>query len=511
MRNHHWTVTLIALAGCVGIGAGACSSNEDAGAGAGAGAGGGGAGADAGADSGGGTGGGAAADGGADSGTDSEAEAGSDSASDSGAEAEADGGVESGTDGGGGAGGSGGGDGGSTSAWVKEMPAYAQSVALDSAGNVLLSGSLGKPVDFGGGTLTPSGVSYADIFLLKLDAAGNHVWSKGVGGAFDWDFVATDASNAVIAFGDYDKSVDFGGGPLPAAKSPSLYLAKLDAAGNHLWSKSFGAGTGWANAGRVAVDASGNIVLCGSTNGGTIDFGSGPLTSAGKDDVVVAKFDPAGNALWSKIFGDANRQYGATVAVDGAGNVLVGGTFEGTVDFGGGALTAGGATDYFVVKLDPGGNHVFSIQLGALGDSEVAADAAGNVVVAGDAIVELAPSGATIFTKQPGARSRAVAVDGAGRILLGGTFSPTEALDFGGGALVNAGSNDVFLAILDASGNHVASGAYGDASSQNLRDLTADAVGNRAVVGNYQGTIDFGSGALTASTSGVGYVAVLPR
>ena len=46
-------------------------------------------------------------------------------------------------------------------------------------------------------------------------------------------------------------------------------------------------------------------------------------------------------------------QWGTGVASDAAGNVLVTGFFEGTVDFGGGPLMSAGSSDVFVVKLEP--------------------------------------------------------------------------------------------------------------------------------------------------------------
>ncbi|MBI4705509.1 MAG: hypothetical protein HY744_30820 [Deltaproteobacteria bacterium] len=125
--------------------------------------------------------------------------------------------------------------------------------------------------------------------------------------------------------------------------------------GAQLWSKAFGgASIGYS----VAVDGSGSALVTGSFDG-TVDFGGGPLTSAGGYDIFVAKLDNAGGHLWSKSFGDASGQGGWAIAADGSGNVLVTGGFAGAVDFGGGPLTSAGGGDIFVAKLDPSGNPVW--------------------------------------------------------------------------------------------------------------------------------------------------------
>jgi hypothetical protein len=69
----------------------------------------------------------------------------------------------------------------------------------------------------------------------------------------------------------------------------------------------------------VAVDGAGNVLLTGDFDG-TVDFGGGPLTSAGSDDIFVAKLDAQGNHLWSKRFGDSYYQQADAVTVDGARN-----------------------------------------------------------------------------------------------------------------------------------------------------------------------------------------------
>jgi hypothetical protein len=99
-----------------------------------------------------------------------------------------------------------------------------------------------------------------------------------------------------------------------SAGGADIFVTKLDAAGDLLWKKTTGDGTD-QQLYAMAVDAAGDIVVAGDFTG-TIDFGAGALTSAGAADVYVAKLDPSGNALWSKRAGDALPQNAHALATD---------------------------------------------------------------------------------------------------------------------------------------------------------------------------------------------------
>ena len=77
------------------------------------------------------------------------------------------------------------------------------------------------------------------------------------------------------------------------------------------------------------VDGSGNVLVTGTFEG-TVDFGGGPLTSTGVSDIFLAKYDPNGNHIWSQRFGGTSSESVRAIAVDGSGNVLVTGSFTAT-------------------------------------------------------------------------------------------------------------------------------------------------------------------------------------
>jgi hypothetical protein len=84
-----------------------------------------------------------------------------------------------------------------------------------------------------------------------------------------------------------------------------------------------------------------------------------------------------------------------------------------------------------------------------------------------------------------------------GRILLTGHFQLSA--DFGLGRLVSAGGNDIFAALFAPDGTPLWSERFGDARQQFLVRGVHDAEGLIALAGSFHGTIDFGSGPLTAT------------
>jgi Uma2 family endonuclease len=87
-------------------------------------------------------------------------------------------------------------------------------IMVDSTGNVLLTGEFFGTADFGGGPLSSAGgAGYLDIFVVKLDAQGQHLWSRHFEGRFQYDgpSVAVDSTGNVLLIGDFLGTVDLGG------------------------------------------------------------------------------------------------------------------------------------------------------------------------------------------------------------------------------------------------------------------------------------------------------------
>jgi hypothetical protein len=184
---------------------------------------------------------------------------------------------------------------------------------------------------------------------------GAHVWSKRFGNtANDHGFsVAVDSSGNVLVTGSFLRTVDFGGGNLTAGYA-SIFVAKYSAAGTHIWSKGFmdyGEDAGYA----ITADTSGNVIVTG-VFAGTVDFGGGSLTNAGVSSIFVAKYSAAGTHIWSEQFGNPGGQdVGTGIAVDRSGNTILTGYYSSSLDFGFGSMTSTSASswDIFLVKFAP--------------------------------------------------------------------------------------------------------------------------------------------------------------
>ncbi len=323
------------------------------------------------------------------------------------------------------------------------------------AGTVLVTGVFGDVVDFGGGPLTSAGGD--DIFLLELDATtGAHVSSRrygDTGNDIAWD-TDVDSLGNVIVTGDFAGTIDFGGGPLTVTGSRDAFLLKLDSARNHVWSARFG-DTDQDYGREIDLDNADNVIFTGFF-ASNIDFGLGPLSSAGGVDVFLAKFAPDGTPLWGQRFGSTAHQYGLSVAVDNVGNIALSGVFENQLNLGGSTFTSNGLRDMYVAKFDPNGAHLWSHAAGSSGHDH-----------AWD-----------------------LDVDAANNVLQSGDFRGT--IDFGNGPLTSAGNADIFVVKYGPMGIPVWSTSIGGPGYDGSWGITANAAGDIYVVGEYSDTVTFG-------------------
>jgi len=316
------------------------------------------------------------------------------------------------------------------------------------------------------------------------------------------------------------------------------------------WVKGMG-GSDNEQGNRVAVDGAGNVYVTGFFKG-TADFdpgtGTANLTSAGNQDIFLAKYDAAGNYVWAKSMGGLYDDQGLDIAVDGSGKVYVTGIFKGTADFDPGTGTANlssvaTSNDVFVSKYDTAGNYVWAKSVGGNGDDQglgIAVDGSGNVHVTGyfsSATADFDPgtgvsnlsrvgtadifvakydiNGNYTWARNIGSSGndnwgQAIGVDGSGNVYVTGYFFATVDFDPGTGTanLTSGGGCDVFLAKYDAGGNYVWAKQMGGSPSDYDAGygLAVDGSGNAYVTGIFTGTMDADPGSGTANlTSGGNY------
>lgn len=267
----------------------------------------------------------------------------------------------------------------------------ATAVAVDRAGNAFVTGEFWGTLDFGeprqGERFSLRSAGKRDVFLVKLDAAGNVHWARQFGDEEDQagTGVAVDAAGNIVLVGWFSGRIGFGGEKdLITVAKADLFVAKLDPSGDHLWSKSANA-TNAAEALGVAVDGAGNVLVTGSFRS-SVTLGESPRTTEGDKDILLIRLDENGVPLWSEDYGDDADQEGASIAVDLAGNILVTGSFLGSLEIGDDVHTATGAADAFVAKIGPDGSPIWSRSFGdsgAQGGTSVAADLLGGGWVTG--------------------------------------------------------------------------------------------------------------------------------
>ena len=338
---------------------------------------------------------------------------------------------------------------------------WAESVAVDGSGNIYVIGTFYGTVDFGLGGLVSAGVGAADVYVAKFSSAGAVLWNKRYGSTTndEGNAIAVDANGNVFLTGAFSGTVNFGGSNLVASSSQDIFLVKLDTNGNHVASSRYGTASG-QQAGAVACDPTGNVIFTGYFFG-TASFGGAPLISAGQADIVLAKFTNNLVHVWSNRFGSTSNDRGFTCVTTWAGEVYLGGTFTGSVDFGGGALPGAGNEDIVLAKFDGNGTHLWSQGFGSAGHD----------------------------------RAHGVAVDQLGRPFVTGYFN--GAINFGGGTLISSGS-DAFVAHFEATGVHRWSGNYGTGTGDGGQSIAVSS-GDVCVGGFFSNTIDFGGGVLSAT------------
>lgn len=262
------------------------------------------------------------------------------------------------------------------------------------------------------------------------------------------------------------------------------------------WTKQFG--TSFPDdANGLAIDTAGFLYVIGQTSGAL----SGQK-NAGMIDAFLRKYNAAGEEVWTRQFGSAERDTPKGVTLDDAGNVYVVGETFGAFP----GKTSAGGWDAFLRKYSADGDELWTTQFGGGGAESAASariDQAGNAYVVGGTraalpgqtnigdydgfIAKFDSAGAQGWVRQFGTTvedyTLSVTLDTRGYPILAGET---------GGHLAgasSAGALDCFVRQYDPTGNVVWTRQFGSANDDYAVNTTVAPNGDVLVVGTTAGTL----------------------
>jgi len=219
-------------------------------------------------------------------------------------------------------------------------------------------------------------------------------------------------------------------------------------------------GPGFESVGAIAVAGDGSVFITGTFDE-TLDLGGGPLNAGGTPDIFLAKFTADGAHVWSQQFSGGGDSGGTKLSVLSNGDLALGGNFTGSLVFGATTLNSAGMNDVFVARLSGTGNPIWAHSGGTAQADELydlSVDELDNIAVCGR-------------------------LDGAG------TFF---------GANLN-GSYSAWVARLTNAGDHSWSRVFGSPSTGDHCGVASMMGGDVVVAGEFNGTLNAGGSAMTSS------------
>ena len=361
---------------------------------------------------------------------------------------------------------------------------------------------------------------------------GDEFFDYGVG-------ITTDADSNVYVTGYYDGTVDFDPGAgvanLTSLGGGDIFILKLNAAGEFLWAKSVG-GTGYEESTAIVVSSNGTVTVLGYFYE-PADFDPSAneyiLNSEGASDTFLVNLDENGGFISAQRYGGPDLDLALDMKINSANDIFIAGYFEGTTDFdpsGSGEFNLTSSTEGFssyMLHLNSAGDLVFA---GATHDGNaeargIAVDANDNVYLTGhfNGTVNFSPDAANtdyIFTSDLAYNAFTmkinplgilewatpiesddtvfgfdIAVDADGNVFTTGYFAATADFDPDQSTTFNltkqsANATDAYICALDTDGNFVSAFTFGGADFLDTHKIGADAQGYVYLSGHFEKTVD---------------------
>ncbi len=339
-----------------------------------------------------------------------------------------------------------------------------------------------------------------DFWVVRLDASGHKLWDASFGGSGNdvlYSLIQTADGGFLLA--GYSNSGTSGNKTSPNLGAGDFWIVRLDATGKKLWDKSFG-GTGEDGAYAVLQAGDGGFFCAGYS----YSAASGNKTSGnlGGSDFWVVRLDSSGNKLWDASFGgtDEDTCYSMVQTLDGG--VVLAGSSSSSVSGNKTAANFGG-TDFWVVRLDAGGNKLWDHSFGGTSDDgytsvSLASTPDGGFVVGGDSfsgangnkssaglglddfwVVRLDANGNALWDRTFGGAgsdflTSLLVLPQGGFLLAGGSSSGVS----GNKSSPPLGRVDYWVVRLDDSGNKLWDAAFGGSGNDGFYNVVATSTSN---------------------------------
>jgi len=317
--------------------------------------------------------------------------------------------------------------------------AYACQLTIDNG--YIITGYSESPIS---GDVTEGNNGQRDIWVVKLDTAGNKTWDRQLGGfSNDHSFIVQQTTDGGYMVAGYSQSSISGDVSETNHGSNDYWVVKLDIAGNKTWDKLLG-GSGDDRGVSAQQTKDGGYIIAGhslSSNSGDV---SG--TNHGGSDFWVVKLDAAGNKIWDKLLGGAAEDRAYAIQQTSDGGYVIAGYSSSSASGDVSGINHGGY-DYWIVKLDAAGNQIWDKLLGGTAD-----DIDYSVIQTTD-----------------------------GGYILAGYSSSSASGDISG---TNYGSNDFWVVKLDASGNIIWDKLLGGSGNDMVYAVHQTTEGGYVIIGD---------------------------
>lgn len=370
-----------------------------------------------------------------------------------------------------------------------------QSIQVDEDGNMFSTGTYKNTADMDPGPDNYDITSVSgstDIYFQKLDADGNLIWAKSIGGLED-DLVRDihlDVDGNIYLTGRYQGTCDFDPGmgtfELTSTGAMEIFTAKYNGEGELIWAVSMG-GVNNDQGTKVITDPDNNVYTFGTYQlSGDFDPGPGTVelntAFSLSNQLFMQKMNSSGVFQWVKQIDCSLLSSIEDVVLDDEGNFHIVGSFRGTGDFNPGPGTStlvsnadgSWSTDPFVLKLDENFDFLWVKHLEGTGASSLASG---------------------------------IAIDGEGDVLFTGSFTGDIDLDPGAASVTTTSTGvntDMYLVKLDADGEYMWSRHFEGSDYFIGADVAVNNYGQALIAGTFRGTADFDPGAGNLSTPSVG-------